>query len=203
MAGPRVVMFVNEERGHLQRVLPLMTGLRRRGVRVDVLTHSCHRADLERTGARFLDLFDGCPPEAADPASRPAACRAVAFAGRYAEAVAARLERDPPALIVHDTFAVIGHVVGRLMGVPYVNVCAGHDVQPGPFVATLQTDPRVLVSPECHAMVARLRERHGIADASPFFYVAAFSPLLNLYCEPPEYLPDHSRRTFEPLAFFG
>jgi len=48
-----------------------------------------------------------------------------------------------------------------------------------------------------------LRDSCGIADASPFSYVSTLSPLLNLYCEPPEFLTEDERHPFAPLAFFG
>jgi UDP:flavonoid glycosyltransferase YjiC (YdhE family) len=48
-----------------------------------------------------------------------------------------------------------------------------------------------------------LRERHGIVDASPFSYFDDVSPDLNLYSEPPQFLPPEERRRFEPLEFFG
>jgi UDP:flavonoid glycosyltransferase YjiC (YdhE family) len=203
MPAPRIVMFATHEVGHFQRMLPLMSGLVRRGARVDVCTDARFRTDVVATGAAFLDLHDGCPQARADDSSRPAPCRSVSFAGRYADVHAGRLAQDRPALIVHDTFAVIGHVVGRLLEVPYVNVCAGHDVQPARFLAELAVDPRVSVSAECHAAVERLRVRFGIVEATPFHYVAALSPLLNLYGEPPEYLPPAARAAFEPLDFFG
>jgi hypothetical protein len=107
-----------------------------------------------------------------------------------------------PALIVCDTFAVVGRVVATLLDVPYVNVCAGHNVQPASFVATLATDPRVAVSRRCYEAVEVLR-RYGIADATPFSYVSGTSPVLNIYCEPPQFLDLSARRAFEPLAFFG
>jgi UDP:flavonoid glycosyltransferase YjiC (YdhE family) len=44
---------------------------------------------------------------------------------------------------------------------------------------------------------------HGVEDASPFYYVQALSPFLNLYCEPPEFLDAEDRAVFEPVEFFG
>ena len=42
-----------------------------------------------------------------------------------------------------------------------------------------------------------------MVDASPFSWFTALSPVLNVYCEPPQYLPEETRRLFEPIAFFG
>ena len=53
------------------------------------------------------------------------------------------------------------------------------------------------------AELSRLRDEHGLADASPFSYVSGVSPDLNLYCEPPQFLQPDERRPFEPLAFIG
>lgn len=203
MGSPRIVLFAADEVGHFQRMLPLMAGLRRRGARVEVFTYPRFRTAVESTGAAFTDLSDLCSEEAADATSQPAACRSVAFAGCYADVVAERLACDRPALILHDTFAVIGYVVGRVLGVPCVNICAGHNVDPETFQAALAVDPRVFVSQDCHAAVERLRSRFGITNASPFLYVATLSLWLNICCEPPEYLAPHERQVFAPLAFFG
>jgi UDP:flavonoid glycosyltransferase YjiC (YdhE family) len=40
-------------------------------------------------------------------------------------------------------------------------------------------------------------------EASPFSYVSALSPHLNIYCEPPAFLDEANRRAFDPLAFYG
>ena len=98
---------------------------------------------------------------------------------------------------------MIGHVVGRLLGIPYVNVCAGHNMDPARFVPVLREDPRARDLAELPACVEVLRERHGVDDASPFSYVSGLSPFLNVYCEPPQYLTETERQVFEPVAFFG
>jgi UDP:flavonoid glycosyltransferase YjiC (YdhE family) len=98
---------------------------------------------------------------------------------------------------------VIGAVVAHHLSLPHVNVCAGHNLAPGPTIAALQRDPRVRISDACHRAVEALRDHHGISDASPFSYVSLMSKDLNLYCEPPAFLPEDARAPFEPLAFFG
>jgi UDP:flavonoid glycosyltransferase YjiC (YdhE family) len=50
--------------------------------------------------------------------------------------------------------------------------------------------------------VAALRAR-GLKDASPYAYMSALSRDLNVYCEPPAFLDEADRPTFEPLAFWG
>ena len=98
---------------------------------------------------------------------------------------------------------MIGRVVATKLGVPRVNVCAGHNVVPARFLEMLKNDPRVRLSPACGRAADVLRESYGVTDASPFSYVASLSPDLNLYCEPPEFLAAHDREVFEPLEFFG
>jgi MGT family glycosyltransferase len=191
------------ERGHLQRLLPLIEGLSARGRAVHVLTDGRFAREVARSGGRFLDLFASLPLDAADATSRPVPSRYVSFAGAYAEALTTRVAELGPGLIVYDTFAVIAPIVGRRLGIPYVNVCAGHAAEPVRTVAALRLDPRVATSPECLAAVQRLRDAHGMPTASPFSYVEAFSPFLNVYCEPPQFLDDADRAAFEPLAFFG
>jgi MGT family glycosyltransferase len=189
--------------GHLRVVLPVVVALRRRGWTIHVLTHADFRAHVERAGARFVDLFARYPLEAADATSRPVPSRYVTFAGVYAESLAADIAAFNPALIVYDTFMVAGPVVGRILGVPYVNVFPNHAPVPARALAALRDDPRVATSPECWNAVRRLREVHGMAEAHPFSYVDALSPFLNLYSEPAEFLPAEDRAVLEPLACFG
>ena len=105
--------------------------------------------------------------------------------------------------MVYDTFAVVGHVAALALGIPYVNVCAGHNADPAQVVPALRADPRVDLSPACCRAVEYLRAHHGLDDASPFSYASGLSPHLNLYCEPPAFLTEAERRPFEPIAFYG
>ncbi|MBP7149802.1 MAG: glycosyltransferase family 1 protein [Acidobacteria bacterium] len=197
------VLFCMPEPGHFQRLVPLIAELARGGVSAHVLTHRSFEGPVRRAGGRFVDLFAGHPVEAADAESFPVPCRYVSFAAHYADSITRLAERLGPTLVIYDTFAVIGLLVARRLGLPYVNVCAGHNMVPARFLEMLTVDPRVRVSPACERAAARLRDEHGVADATPFSYVAMLSPHLNLYCEPPEFLDEAERRTFEPLAFFG
>ncbi|HKJ35320.1 MAG TPA: glycosyltransferase [Solirubrobacterales bacterium] len=201
--APIVAIFAMPEAGHFQRLRPLIADLARRGARAHVYTDSGFRGAVESAGGTFEDLFAVHPLERADGESLPVPCRYVTFAGTYAEALAEELTRLGASLIVYDTFAVIGHVVGRLLGIPYVSVCPGHRMVPAQHRATLEADERVSISDACRRAVETLRDRFGIGDASPFSYVTALSPILNLYCEPPTYLPESERAAFEPLAFYG
>lgn len=198
-----IVAFCLQGVGHLQVLLPVIEGLCARGRVVHVYAHAQFRADVERAGARFIDLFARYPVEAADATSIPVPSRLVSFAGTYAERLAAEVAALRPALILYDTFSVVAPVIARRLGVPYVNVCPNHAPVPSRVVAALRDDPRVSTSPECWAAVRRLRDVHGIRDAGPFWYVEALSPFLNLYPEPVEFLGAEDRGAFEPIAFFG
>lgn len=202
MSGP-VVALCMPEHGHVQRLLAIVAGLAARGETVHVLTAARFAADVAAAGGRFVDLFARHPLEAADATSMPIPSRYVSFAGVYADAVLADVAALAPSLIVYDTFAVVAPIVARRLGVPFVNVCAGHAVDPERARAALRRDPRVATSAACHAAVARLRDEHGLADADPFSYVTGLSPWLNVYGEPPQYLDEALRKAFEPLVFYG
>ncbi|MFN8640990.1 MAG: glycosyltransferase [Candidatus Binatia bacterium] len=203
MSRRPAVVFCMPGRGHFRRLVPVIAGLVEAGVPTHVFTDSGFAADVIGAGAHFVDLFAGRPLAAADAQSIPIPSRYVSFAGHYGDAVARAAAALRPGLVLHDTFAVIGQVVANHLGVPRVNVCAGHNAAPAPTLAALRVDPRVAIAPACHAAVRALRERHGIADASPFSYVTALSPDLNLCCEPAPFLRRADRAPFEPLAFFG
>jgi UDP:flavonoid glycosyltransferase YjiC (YdhE family) len=203
MTTASAVVFSMPERGHFNRLVPLIAGLAGAGIATHVYTDLRFRERVARAGGRFVDLFAGRPLEAADATSIPTPCRFVSFAGHYADDVAREVAALRPAIVVHDTFAVIGVAVANHLALPRVNVCAGHNLVPGPTVEALHRDPRVNVSEECWRGVRALRERHGMPDASPFSYVTALSSDLNIYCEPPEFLRPEERGPFEPIAFFG
>ncbi len=189
--------------GHLRRLLPLVAGVVARGWAAHVFTHRRFEPEVRAAGGQLVDLFGRYPLDAADAASFPIAVRSVAYAGHYAAAVQRDLEDLRPALVVYDTFAMLGRVVATRMGLPYVNVCAGHNVAPERFQRILAADPRVFVSGQCLDAVQVLQTQLGVADASPFSYVSGVSPYLNVYGEPPEFLTATERKVFEPIEFFG
>jgi UDP:flavonoid glycosyltransferase YjiC (YdhE family) len=129
--------------------------------------------------------------------------RYVSFAACYADEIIRDVEALGPSLIVYDTYAIIARVVAKALGIPYVNVCAGHNIDPAHFRPLLEANPEIHVSPQCHRAVAVLRDRYGLEDASPFCFMSGLSPFLNVYCEPAAYLTESERRVFEPVAFFG
>lgn len=197
-----VLVVSMPERGHVQRLLPIVAGLSRRTT-VHVMTHARFAPEVERAGGRFFDLFGAFPIEAADGTSIPVPSRYVTFAAAYAEQVIAEAAKLRPSLVVYDTFAVIAPIVARRLGVPWINACANHAAIPSETLAYLAVDPRVKTSEACLRAVERLRSEHGLATASPFSFVDQLSPYLNLYCEPPEMLDERERAAFEPIAFIG
>lgn len=203
MTRESAAVFGMPERGHFKRLLPLISGLTSAGLPTHVFTDLRFRKDVERVGGRFIDLFAGRPIERADATSIPVPCRYVSFAGYYADHVVQEVAALRPGIVVHDTFAVIGVPAAIRLKVPRVNVCAGHNLAPAPTVETLRRDPRVRISKECWRAIRLLRERYGIPNASPFSYISALSPNLNVYCEPPEFLRAEEREAFQPIAFFG
>jgi MGT family glycosyltransferase len=189
--------------GHVQTLLPLVQGLCERGCSVHVMTHVEFRDTVEQLNASFVDLYARYPMDAADATSIPIPSRYVSFAGMYAGSLADDVARLEAALVVHDTYAVVGPVVARRLGLPFVTVSPNHALVPSRAVATLRDDPRVATSPECWAGVARLRDVFGLAGANPFSYVETISPFLNLYVEPPEFLLEHDRAIADPIGFFS
>lgn len=173
------------------------------GALVRVWTDKAFRARIEAAGAEFVDLFDPVAVDDADSRSSPRGVRGVTFAADRGRAVAAQAAAFHPDLIVHDGFAFIGRVVAHLLELPRITVTAGHAVDAAAFRAALSSDPRVSVDERCWSAVARLRDDYGIADASPFSYVADPSPWLNICKEPAEWVNERERAFLGPVAFFG
>jgi MGT family glycosyltransferase len=203
MSAPAIVFFCMDQEGHNRRLFRVLAGLTRRDIPCHVFTHQRFAADVRRAGGTFVDLFDRRPLPERSPGLVPNPCRYVVFAGAHTAEVAQEVAVLRPSLVVYDTFAVIGRAVAITLGIPYVNVCAGHNVSPERVPELLTSYPTVAISDECERAVAVLREEHGMEDASPFSYVTGLSPFLNLYSEPPAYLTEEERKPFEPVAFFG
>jgi len=203
MAASSVALFCMPERGHLQRTLPIIQSIARRGYAVHVFADRQFARTVAHAGGTFHDLFAEGPLEGIDAESLPVPSRYVTFAAARAEAVAERVAALAPGLLLYDTFAVIARVVAGLLGLPAINVCACHAMVPSRAIAAMANDSRVRTSRPCHDAVAALRARFGMADASPFSYLDGLSHVLNLYGEPQQFLGDADRAAFEPIAFFG
>lgn len=191
------------EIGHFQRMQALISGLAGKRITVNVFTHRRFESQTKRAGGIFFDLFSKYPLEHADNTSFPIPCRFVSFAATYAGQICRDVKKTRPSLVIHDSFAVIGQVVSLLLGIPRINICAGHNMNPEHFLELLREDPRVKVSEKCFRAVQKLRESYGMTHASPFSYISSLSPHLNIYCEPPEFLEESERKVFEPIAFYG
>jgi len=198
-----VVIFAMSERGHMETLLPLVSGLAALGASTHVFTDRRFEREIRAAGAAFHDLYAGRPLATADDASSPFPCRYVSFAGVFADDVLREVAPLRPDVIVYETFAVIGRVVGAALSIPYVNVGWGHAVEPEVHLHALASDPRVRTADACRRAVASLRERSGCADASEFAYITGLSPFLNVQCEPPEIVSEAPRARLEPVAFFG
>jgi UDP:flavonoid glycosyltransferase YjiC (YdhE family) len=203
MVKTSLAIFCMPEEGHFRQLCPLVAGLVRSGFAVHLFTDRRFATDVERLGATAIDLFAAHPLDRADSVSVPFPCRYVSFAGFHAEAVIEMLREIRPALVLYETFAVIGHVAARALGIPFVNISTGHNLDPAYFLPMLAADPRGAISENCHRAVEILRDRYGLSDASPFSYVSGLSPWLNICSEPPEFLTEGERNVFAPVAFYG
>ncbi|HEX2965149.1 MAG TPA: glycosyltransferase [Syntrophorhabdaceae bacterium] len=201
--GDSVVVFCMDQRGHTKRLTPVVSGLSLAGIHVHVFTSQRFSKDIVEAGGLYIDLYDGRRLDEADPSSTPNPCRYVSFAGYYAEQILSDVAALKPSLVLHDGFAVIGQVVAQALGIPRVNICAGHNREPQAALKALIDDPIVNISENCRNAVKTLRDKYGIKNASPFSYITAISKDLNVYCEPPQYLSEDQREPFEPIAFFG
>lgn len=203
MAEPVVVLFCMPERGHLQRSLPVIHAIARQTSKIYVYTDRQFADRVTRAGGVFMDLFAEGPLDAIDADSIPVPSRYVTFAACRGQAIAARISRLSPTIIVHDTFAVIARVVAHLLDLPAINLCACHALVPSRAIAAMALDSRVKTSRSCLDAISRLQSEYGMDSASPFSYLDGLSPLLNLYGEPKQYLSPADRSALEPLAFFG
>ena len=202
MTAPVVALFCVSMRGHWGRMAPILTGLRRRGATVHAYVPAWMRAEVEQAGAVFEDLYGRFDHDAVDAQTYPHGCRQLSFAAAFAEPLAAELAARGVGLIVHDAFAVLGHVLGHRLGLPAVSVRAGHN-RNGRVVESVKREaPRTHIGPACLAAGDTLGA-WGLPDVTPYFYLSHLSRQMNLYSEPPEFLTADERRGFEPVAFFG
>ena len=189
--------------GHVMTLLPPTSALVGRGYDVHFMTDASFAPLVGRSGARFIDLYAGRPPESVDATSLPFPSRSVTFAGVYAEAITREIAGLNPQLILYDNFSVIAKVAARALGIPCVNIVANHAGVPERMIAIAERTLAAKPSPECLAAIEKLRDVHGLEDASPYSYFTALSDDLNLYPEPRQFLAAADGPAFEPLEFFG
>lgn len=169
-------------------MLPDVAGLCDAGCTVHFYADKAALAEIEHTGAHFVDLYTARPVDSADAISRPEPIRYVSFAGRYGDEVAREVAALAPRLVLHETFAVIGRVVAHHLRLPRVDVRAGHNLEPLRTLADLHQNVPIWVGAECRAALASLQTHHGMPDASPFSYFIDTNADLNLYPEPSQHL---------------
>ena len=199
----RAAVFAMADANHFWRVHTVTRALAAAGVEVRVYSDKRFAPEVAACGATLVDVFTPYPLERADAVSRPLPVRNVSWAGRFGAELVAEVAGFAPDLVLYDSFAVIGRVVGAALGVPFVCVLSGHNMDPGRVVPAMAHDARVAISEACEEALELLRSRHGWDDVSPFSYYNALSPHLNLCCQPPAFLTEAERPAFEPLAFWG
>src|SRR5262249_61332502 len=163
----------------------VIAGLAGHGAQVHVFTAPRFAADVEAAGGRFVDLFGRFSVAAADDESLPVVSRWVTFAAHYGDEVMREVHELGASLVVYETFAVIGRAVAFGLGLPYVNVTINHNLAPRAYIERLRRERTIVTSERCLRAVELLRERFGMADASPFSYIDGLSPHLNVLTEPP------------------
>lgn len=182
--------------------MPLISGLRQRGARVLVFTSLSFRNEVEAAGAEIVDLFRHGP--LADLESAPLGFRCVSFAAAVCQQVAAAAKDYGLDLVLHEAFAVVGLAVARLLDIPYLCLCVGHNWHPEMFrTEAIRYYPRVNISQECHRALAELRTIEGLENIDEFIFAGSHSPYGNLCSEPRQYLSAEEKKFFEPALFFG
>jgi UDP:flavonoid glycosyltransferase YjiC (YdhE family) len=189
--------------GHFARLYGLIHALAAIGADACVFTDASFAPRVRAAGGRFFDLYAGGRSVESVDSSLPRPCRNVTFAAVHAEALAAEVAALSPSVIVADSHAVIGIAVANRLDLPFATIRPGHDVHPEHFLEQVRRDPILELDPRCEAAVETLRDRYGIADASPFSYGTALSPLLNIACEPEAFVSAETRSAIEPVVFFG
>jgi UDP:flavonoid glycosyltransferase YjiC (YdhE family) len=193
-------MLVTPWATKFQRMRPLIADLVTAGLDVHVLTDRRFADAVRRAGGTFEDLYGSRP---ADDTSLPQPSRHVVHAVAHGPAVAAELASRGVRLIVHDSFAVIGRVVAEILELPRVAVIAGHAPDPAAAVARQLRLPTNAPSEACRRAAETLRERYGVADASPLSYLTNHSETLNLFGQPPEWLTPGERAALGNVEFYG
>ena len=199
----RVACFAMSAPSHFRPTLAVAKELVRAGATVRFWTDRQFCAEVEAAGAEFADLFSPVPLAEIDDTSIPVPSRWVTFAAAQGERVAAEALAWGAAVVVYDSFALVGEVVGRRLDLPWVPVFSMHLIDAATMRSRTAAEPRVRTDPRCLDAVDALGREFGIADASPFRYFADPSPWLNVMCEPEEWLDPPDRQRYQPLACFG
>ncbi len=199
---PPIVFVAVYGEGHLNRLLPIVEGFVRRGHPVHVWAPEVFGPRITGVGAHFVDLFAGRPLESVDASSMPHSRRYIAFAATFLDDLVREVGAVGPAVVVYDAYAVMAPLVAARLGIPAVNVCAGHASCAARYRDGSRSSPIEVTSDECTQGLATLRGTYGFERIDEYAYYAV-SPDLNIYCEPPQFLLPEHRPLFEPVAFIG
>jgi MGT family glycosyltransferase len=191
------------ERGHVSPAVAFGRELVMAGAKVHAFSTQQFSTLFRAADIEFHDLYEKRPIDEADASSIPVPCRYVTFAATFGDSLSESIGRLRPDIIVYESFAVVALVVSRKLGIPAVSIIASHNMPPGQTIAELERDPRVDVSQACRDAVEQLQSKYGIADASPFSYANALSPLLNVIPEPEQFYLSDETTPFAPCVFFG
>jgi MGT family glycosyltransferase len=199
---PPIAVFAVYGEGHVNRLLPIVEGFVRRGHRVHMWAPGEFGPRITSVGAQFVDLFAGRSLDSVDASSMPHSRRYIAFAASFLDDLVREVEAVRPAVVVYDAYAVMAPLVAAQLGIPSVNVCAGHASCAARYRDGSRSSPIEITSDECTWGLETLRSEYGFDGIDEYAYYA-LSPDLNIYCEPPRFLLPGLRPLFEPIAFFG
>jgi UDP:flavonoid glycosyltransferase YjiC (YdhE family) len=189
--------------GHLRRMVPILRGLVEAGAHVHLLSSLASREVVQPLGVQHHDLFADGTADQSDEDTWPRSLRGLAFAADHGEAILQRAAALTPNLILFDSFAFLGEAMARRFGIPSVSLISGHNRPPASSAESLRQTGVQHLSPRALESMVVLRDRYGLHVEVPTDLWSIQSPWLNLYGEPPEFLPADAREPFHPIAFFG
>jgi len=198
-----IVVFCAPAQGHFNRLLPVMADLCKRGITIDFFAHEMACDKITQTGANFINIYEKRDMDIPDSKSMPLPLRNISFAGYWADDIIDEVAALRPDLVLHDSDAVIGRVVAAKLRLPRVVMRSGHYVDPMSSYTEMLARNTYHVAEQCWESVYKLRERHGIPDASPFCYLTDVGADLTILSEPPEFSPASLRTLCGPVAFYG
>ena len=199
---PLIIAFAMPLDGHFAALRPVLRDLAESGSEVLLMSHARFADETTSLGVQFYDLFGAFPLEQVDPAAGAKTLRYGSFAAHYIDEILPLVRELAPQLIIYESYALIGQVVGRLLGLPYVAVLTQHEFGPDVATAFYGKDHRFRPTAETRRAVARLHEL-GLTDLTHLSFANSLSPYLNVYPEPPEFLSAAAAPSFEPVRFYG
>ena len=101
MPSPVIAVFSMPDRGHFQRLRPVVAGLRSAGARVLVFTHEGFAREVAEDGAEFVDLFRDREIDRPGDDSWPRPVRYMTFAATWADDVVQTLQAQMDEVRTH------------------------------------------------------------------------------------------------------